>query len=56
MLHKFTDNLKQIYVYNSSILITNLIYLLNTSLNADITKKITFLSIDKKTEFDNKYT
>jgi hypothetical protein len=56
MLHKFTDKLKQIYIYNSSILITNLIYLLNASLNVDITKKIIFSSTIKKTEFDNKYT
>ena len=42
MLHKFTENLKQIYIYNNSVLITNLIYLINSSLNIDITKKITF--------------
>ena len=42
MLHKFTLNLKQIYIYNSSSLITNLIYLINTSLGTDITQKITF--------------
>lgn len=42
MLHKFTENLKKIYIYNNSVLITNLIYLINSSLNIDITKKITF--------------
>lgn len=43
MLHKYGMNLKNIYIYNSSYLVMNLINLLNTSLNIDSIQKIIFM-------------
>ena len=42
LLHIFTDNLLNIFIYESSYLFVKLVSLLNNSLNVDINKKIIF--------------
>jgi hypothetical protein len=46
LLHEFTNNLTKIYIYGSSSIFTNLIYMVNSSLNFDITKKLIFENIE----------
>jgi hypothetical protein len=42
LLHEFTNELLKIYIYGSSVLFTNLIYMVSNSLNFDIMRKIYF--------------
>ena len=44
LIHKFTENLINIYIYESSNIFLNLIPLLNNSLKIDINRKIIFES------------
>ena len=49
-LQEFTNNLPNIYIYDSSAFFTNLLYLLNNSLGIDIGNKIIFESTQKYNE------
>lgn len=52
LLHEFTEKLHKIYIYDSSSIFTNFIYMLNQSLNFDITKKLIFENIQN---FNSKF-
>jgi hypothetical protein len=52
LLHEFTETLFKIYIYGSSTIFTNFIYMLNQSLNFDITKK---LIIENIQNFNSKF-
>ena len=52
LLHEFTNKLLQIYIYGSSAVFSNLIYMVNNSLNFDITKKLIF---ESKEIFNSKF-
>lgn len=41
-LHKYTNNIKKIFIYGSSIFFNNFIYLINLSLGININEKIIF--------------
>lgn len=45
LLHEFSNKLLNIYIYGSSFVFTNLISMINSSLNSDITKKIIFENV-----------
>ena len=54
LLHEFTETLFKIYIYGSSSIFTNFIYMLNQSLNFDITKKLIFDNIQNfNSKFNN---
>jgi hypothetical protein len=40
ILHKYTKNIKKIYIYGSSTLFANLIYFINLTLGIDVNEKI----------------
>lgn len=51
ILHKYTLKLPKIFIYESSIIFTNLIELINNSLQCNVSKKIIFQS---KSDFEKK--
>ena len=56
LLHEFTDTLFKIYIYGSSCIFTNLLYMINQSLNFDVTKKLIFENIQNfNSKFNNIY-
>lgn len=57
-LHKYTNNIKKIMLYGSSSIILNVIKMINTALDSNVSNKIFFCgdNMHKSNDFDNKYS